>query len=160
MSWIEIFAGITGLMAVASFVLSGLAYRRSGVQDLPPISVVWSWSSTGYRGISFDLERLPGRPHWVVHSATVSRNWRRRPWLAGGQERGISVLDNGEEVIQYGPDSPWRHRVVFDHPRKEGAVMIHPEAPDCQVTLKITLTTSPSPTVARHIVSKRVPRYG
>ena len=37
--------------------------------------------------------------------------------------------------------------------------MIHPEAPDCQVALKIILTTSPSPTVARHIVSKRVARY-
>ena len=160
MPWIEIFTGITGLMAVRSFVLSGLAYRRSGVQDLPPIRVGHSWSSTGQRGISFDLERLPGRPNWVVYSATVSGNWRRRPWLARGQEREISVLDNGEEVIQYGPDSPWRHRVAFDPPRKEGAIMIHPAAPDCQVILKITLTTSPSSTVARHIVSKRIPRYG
>ena len=160
MAWIEIFAAITGLMAVASFALSGLAYRRSGVKDLPPISVGWSWDGAGQRGVYFDLERLPGRPHWVVHSATVNRNWRRRPWLAGGRERGTHVLDNGEEIIQYGPDSPWRHSVVFDHPKKEGAVMIHPEAPDCRVALKIILTTLPSPTVVRHIVSKRALRYG
>ena len=33
--------------------------------------------------------------------------------------------------------------------------MIHPDVPSCQVTLKITLSTSPSPTLLRHITSKR-----
>ena len=152
---VEFWTAVTGVMAFGSFVVSILAYRRSGIRDLPPLGFGSSWRSGGQRGISFGFERLPGQPNWVVHSATVHRNWLRRCWLARGQEQGFSVLDDGEEVIHYGPDRPWRHRVLFDPPIAEGAVIIHPNAPTCRVTLKITLTTFPSPTIVRHIVSQR-----
>ena len=155
MSWVEVSSVITGSMAIASVVLSGLAYRRSGVQDLPRVDFWRSWTSGGQRGIIFDLEQLPGQPDWVIDGASVRWNWRHRQWLAHGQERFYNEYFDGEPVNRWVPATPWEHRVKFDPPKKHGGVMLHPDAPDCQVTLRITLSTSPSPTVVRHVTSKK-----
>ena len=99
MSWVEVSSVVTGLMAIVSVVLSGLAYRRSEVQNLPRVEFWRWWYSSGQRGFSFEVESLPGRSEWVVRSASVRWNWRHRRWLARGREHFANEYFDGDEVF-------------------------------------------------------------
>ena len=75
--------------------------------------------------------------------------------------RGLLVDEKyigGEWIEFYGPTGPWEQCVIFDPPVIEGALVLHSETPDCEVKLKLTLKTLPSPTVVRRIVIKRYKR--
>ena len=149
------FSGFALLIAVGALWVSFRGYRVGKIQALPRLAIYRSWGSKGQRTVSFEIEWLPGRPDWVVAGASVRRNWRKRPFIARGQLEDAYEDEYGQKVTYYKPSGPWECRIIFDAPRRQGAVILHPEAPDCEVTLEITLTTLPSPTERRRIKIKR-----
>ena len=119
-------------------------------QALPHPEIGWMSSSTGSRSLDFTIKRTSDNADWVVASASIKGNWRRRRYLA----RGSLVHEDEFEGAIYKnchPTGPWQQRVIFDPPVGEGALVIHHEALDCEVKLKLTLRTLPSPTVVRRI---------
>ena len=77
--------------------------------------------------------------------------------MARGQVYDVQVIDD-DWIEFYEPAGPWQQCVIFDPPVIEGALVLHPDTPDCEVKLKLTLRTLPSPKVVRRIVLKRIPR--
>ena len=127
----------------------------NSVQALPRIAPGTVAASGGLRSVEFATEWLPGHPDWVVASANIRWNWRRRKFIARGRLIHSEEAPDGDTFNEYEPRLPWERRVTFDPPAKEGAVVIHPDAPDCDITFAIVLRTTPSPTIRRHVKSIR-----
>ena len=155
MNWSEYLSLAAILVALASAWVGFRGYRIAAVQALPNTPIGGIASYGGMRSIDFDVESIPGRPDWVVESASIKWNLRRRPHLAHGYLDHSKVGPDGEVFNYYMPKGPWEHQITFDPPTNEGGFVLHSEAPDCQIRLKLVLTTSPSPTIVRYIKSKR-----
>ena len=149
MSWSEILSIAATIIAALALVVSTLtrvwANRIKAAQLLTRFfhrtEADTAPNGSRYRYISFDVERVPGRPDWNVASASIHRNWRRMRFLAHGDAGEISGYGTADYYIA---SSPWERRIVFDPPVPAGVVVIHPDAPDCEVVLKMTLNTSPN----------------
>ena len=150
-----VIAGIAVLVALGSYWTSHKAQKISEIQALPrtPIGGLSTWG--GNRCIDFEVEWLSGRPDWVVASASIRWNWGRRRLLALGQLEYSDKDPDGDIINLYQPSGPWKHHIIFDPPVRKGGIVLHPDAPDCQIRLKITLSTMPSPEITRYIISKR-----
>ena len=147
-------AAIAALGAAGSFWVAYKAYCVAALWALPRPDIGWESSSTGHRSLAFTTTRASNNAGWVVTSATIRGNWRRRRYLARGLL--VHVEEFGDDIIEsYEPTGPWGHCVIFDPPVPEGAIVLHPEAPDCEVKLKLVLRTLPSPKVVRRIMLKR-----
>ncbi len=96
-----------------------------------------------HRQIEFEVEWVPGRPEWTIASAVIRRNWRRKRFLAIGEFEYEEVVSNDHIISHYIPRRSWDRRIVFDPPVRHGVVVVHPDAPDCEVLLKVTMSTSP-----------------
>ena len=154
MTWSEMLSVIAAVGATGSLLVAYLAYRIAARQALPHPEIGWMSSSTGSRSLNFTIKRTSDNADWVVARASIKNNWRRRPFLA----RGALVHEDefeGNIYRSYRPTGPWQQRIIFDPPLTEGAIVIHEEAPDCEVKLKLTLRTLPSPTVVRRIKLRR-----
>ena len=162
MSWSEILSitatVIAALGVVVTSWISLRAYRVAALQLLPRLPVgtgaVRTVGGSGHRYIEFEAESVSGRPDWMVAGASIRWNWRRMRFLAHGESEYSEEADCGNTYHHYVPHLPWERRVVFDPPVKAGVVMIHPDAPDCEVLLKITLSTSPNLTSHWRVKSK------
>ena len=154
MTWSEILSVIAAVGATGSLLVAYLAYRIVARQALPHPGIGWLSSSTGSRSLDFTIKRTSDNADWVVASASIKGNWRRRRYLALGALEQEDELE-GEIYKIYQPTGPWQRRIIFDPPISEGAIVIHHEAPDCEVKLKLTLSTLPSPTVVRRIKLRR-----
>ena len=55
--------------------------------------------------------------------------------LAVGQPHRYIEDSDGSIVHLYKSSSTWERRIFFDPPVRNGAVVIHPAAPDCEVAL-------------------------
>ena len=162
MPWLEIsslvVAGIAALIASGSLLISRRAQNISEIQALPKVGLGLTWSGGGGRDLYINLEQISGHPDWVVASATVRRtwrNWHERCFLARGE-----VVDHFEDEYRLilpctKRTGNWERRITYEPPIREASIFLHPDAPDCEVTLEITLSTSPSPTIKRHIKSLR-----
>ena len=131
-----------------------MAYRIAALQALPHPDIGWESSSTGHRSLDFKITRASGNADWVVTSASIRGNWLRRRYLARGSVEHEHEFQ-GEIIRSYQPAGPWLQYIVFNSPVTPDAIVLHPETPDCEVKLKITLRTLPSPTVVRRIKLKR-----
>ena len=155
MGWSEVLSIVAVVVAVGSLLTSYRGYRIAAFQALPHPRIGWESSSTGHRSLDFRISRSSGDPDWVVAGASVRGNWRRRCYLARGVLEHAGEFD-GEMIESYRPNGSWQRCIVFDPPLMQGAVVLHPEAPDCEVKLRLTLRTLPSPTIVRRIKLKRL----
>lgn len=155
-TWPEVLSIIAAMAAAGSLLVAYMAYRIAALQALPHPNIGWT-AGPGQRSLSFTITRDVGKADWVVTSATIRGNWRRRRYLARGQVYDVQVIDD-DWIEFYEPAGPWQQCVIFDPPVIEGALVLHPDTPDCEVKLKLTLRTLPSPKVVRRIVLKRIPR--
>ena len=161
MTWSEVLsifaavgAVIAAIGAAGSFWIARKAYRVAEIQVLPRPNIGLESSPTGHRSLAFTTIRASNNADWVVMSATIRGNWRRRRYLARGEL--VHVEEFGDDTIEfYEPTGPWEQSIIFDPPVPEGAIVLHPEAPDCEVKLKLVLRTLPSPKVVRRIMLKR-----
>jgi hypothetical protein len=153
--WPEVLSVAAIVGALASVFISYKAYRIAAVQALPRLKIggMATWGAS--RSVAFEVEWIPGHPDWVVTSASIRRNWRRRYLLAHSELEYSHEAPDGEIINEYKSSGPWKRRITFDWPVKQGGIVLHRDTPDCEVTLKMVLTTSPSPTVFRHIKSRR-----
>ena len=155
-------AGIAGLIAAGSLWISRRAHQISTIQALPRVSITRTWSSTGERDLYISLEQELNRPDWVVTKAVIRRTWRTFPdrsFLARGEVIAHDHIETGETIPITRRTGNWQRRIAFEDPIKTIAIFLHPNAPDCQVTLEITLNTAPSPTMKRHIKSLKKSPY-
>ena len=159
MTWSEdlstIAAGIAVVLAAASFWVAYMAYRIAALQALPHPDIGWTARSTGQRSLDFQITRTSGNADWAVQSASIRGNWRRRRHLARGVLEGEETFE-GDTVKFYATTGPWQRCIIFDPPVAGGGIVLHPDAPDCEVKLKLTLRTLPSPKVVRRIKLKRL----
>ena len=163
MAWSDtltiVIAAIAVLIAAGSLWISRRAHQISVIQALPRVSIVRTWSSTGERDLYISLEHETNRPDWMVRKATIKRSWRtcwrRRPFLARGEVIAHDQTDFGEIIPRTRRTSDWQRRINYDYPIAGITIFLHPAAPDCYLTLEITLNTSPSPTIKRHIKSHK-----
>ena len=153
-TWSEMLSVVAALGATGSLLVAYLAYRIAVRQALPHPEIGWMSSSTGSRSLDFTIKRTSDNADWVVASASIRHNWRRRRHLALGVLEHEDAFE-GNIYRSYRPSGPWQNRIIFDPPLTEGAIVIHHEAPDCEVKLKLTLRTLPSPTVVRRIKLRR-----
>ena len=160
MPWLEAFslviAAIAVLIAAGSLVISRRAHHISTIQALPRVALVRAWSSTGERDLYINLDQKPDRPDWVVASAGIRRtwrNWHQRCFLARGEVIDHDEYEPGHTMPITRRTGDWERRISYEHPITAVAIFLHPDAPDCELTLEITLNTSPSPTFKRHIKS-------
>ena len=153
-SWPEVLSIFAAVGAAGSFWVAFKAYRIAALQALPHPDIGWMSSSTGHRSLDFTITRASGNADWVVTSATIRGNWRRRRHLARGLLEHEEEFE-GEIIKSYGPTGPWEQCIIFDPPVTQGAIVLHPETPDCEVKLKLALKTLPSPKVVRRIMLKR-----
>ena len=149
-TWAEVLAIVAALAAAGSLGVAYKAYRISALQALPHPNIAWVSSSTGRRSLDFEIKRASGDPDWVVTRASMRGNWRRQRYLALGSLEHMEELE-GEMIKSYGPYGPWQRCIDFTPPVTEGAIVLHPETPECEVKLVLTLRTSPSPKVVRRI---------
>ena len=154
MTWAEILCVIAAVGAVGSLGVAYMAYRLAALQGLPHPDIISTSSPDGSRSLSFQISRPSGHPEWVVTSASVSGNWRRRPYLARGSVEYNEEV-RGKISISHRAIEHWQHRIIFDPPLTEGSILLRADAPDCEVRLLITLRTLPSPTVVRRFKSER-----
>ena len=154
MTWPEILSVIAAVAAAGSFWVAYKAYHIAALQALPHPDIGWISSSGGHRSLNFEITRASGNADWVVTSASIRGNWRRRRYLARGLLEHEEEFE-GEIIRSYGPTGPWQQCIIFDPPVPQGAIVLDPETPDCEVKLKLTLRTLPSPTVVRRIMLKR-----
>ena len=96
------------------------------------------------------LDARTGRSPVLASAAT----WRRMRFLAHGYSVCSEEDPYGNTHHHHAPRLHWERRIFFDPPVKAGVVIIHPDAPDCEVLLKITLSTSPNLTSHWRIKSK------
>ena len=162
MTWLEIFSPVLAFVAVViaagSLWISRKAHRLSEMQTLPRIDFVRSWSSRigqRDRGLYIKLEPMSDGQDWVIASLSVRRNWRKRSILACGQVVGHDVVDDGTVYPRFTRIGDWERSITYEPRQTEVAVFLHPDAPDCDVAMKITHSTSPSPVVKRYIESSR-----
>ena len=158
--WLEIsslvVAGIAVLIAAGSLLTSRRAHNISEIQALPRVSLVRTWSGREGRDLYINLEQISDRPDWVVASVSVRRtwwNWRERRFLARGEVEDHVEYISWDTLPSSRRTGNWERRITYEPPIREAAIFLHPDAPNCEVTLEITLTTSPSPTIKRHIKS-------
>ena len=154
MSWSDALSVVATILAVGSGWIGFRAYRIADVQALPPLADWGTATKNGLRSVEFKIEWPPDRQRWVVSAAHIRRNWGRRKVLAKGDLIGFSEDPWGNPVNHYQAQTPWERCITFDPPVREGVVMLHQDARDCEVTLTIVLSTSPSPTIRRHIKSR------
>ena len=155
MTWPEILSVIATMGAAGSLWVAYMAYRITALQALPHPDIGWTRGSSGHRNLDFKISRGSGNADWAVATASIRGNWRRRRHIAFGQLVHEEEFDDGTLRI-YEASGPWEHQLVFNPPRTGGAIVLHPDAPDCEVKLKITLRTLPSPTVTRRIKLDRL----
>ena len=154
MTWPEVLSVIAAVVAVVSTGMAYMAYRIAARQALPHPDIGWTSADSGHRSLDFKVTRAPGSADWVVASGSVRRNWTRRRHMARGYLVHAEEIE-GDPHKTYEPAGPWQHCIIFDPPLTEGAIVLHPDTPDCEVKLKITLRTLPSPTVIRRIKLNR-----
>ena len=155
LTWSGLIAIVAAVGAVSSAVATYLIYRTAALQALPHPDISWVLSSTGERSLDFEISWATGKAQWVVSSVSIRRNWLRKRFLASGSLYHEDQHE-GESIRSYKPTGPWRHYIEYSVPVRQGAVVIHHDAPDCEVKLKLTLSTLPSPTVTRRIKLKRL----
>ena len=159
MSWSEIFSVVFAAIAVAiaagSLIVSRKAHKLSEMQALPRVILVRSWSSQGERGLYIKLGQMSDRQDWVITSVGVRRNWRKRCLLARGEVSGEDFFDDGNAYPNFRRIGDWERCVTHELGLSDIAVFLHPDAPDLDVALDITLSTSPSPMIKRYIKSPR-----
>ena len=147
MNWSELLSIVATVGVVTSIWISLRAYRVSAAQVLPRLAVgtgaVRSIKGNGFRYIEFEAESVLGRPDWMVVGASLRWDWRRRRFLSHGYSMYSEEDDFGQTFHHYEPIKPWERRIFFDQPVKAGVIMIHGDAPDCDVSLEIVLSTSP-----------------
>ena len=153
-----VLSAIAVVVATCSMAIAYMAYRIAVRQTLPHPDIGWMSVYNGHRSLDFKITRTPGSADWVVAGASVRGNWRRRPYMARGYV--VHAEEFEDDIYKtYGPTGPWQHRIIFDPPLTEGAIVLHPDTPDCEVKLIITLRTLPSPRVVRRIkLNKYQPR--
>ena len=154
MTWPEVLSIIAAMGASGSLGVAYMAYRLAKLQALPHPDIGWMARSTGHRSLDFQITRASGNADWAVESASIRCNWRRRRHLALGSTEDEEQFE-GITVKFYAPTGPWQRCIIFDPPVTRGGIVLHPEAPDCEVKLKLTLRTLPSPKVVRRIKLKR-----
>ena len=154
MSWVEILSIIAAVGAAGSLGVAYKAYRITALQALPHPNIGWLSSARGHRSLDFRITRASDNRDWVVVSASIRGNWWRRRYIARGF-LGNEEDFEGTVVGFYQASGPWQHCVNFDPPVTEGAIVLHPDTPDCEVKLKITLRTLPSPVAVRRFKLKR-----
>ena len=151
----EYFSLVAVVIALVSAWFAFKSYRIASVQALPKTPIGGMAVYKGVRSIDFDVESIPGHAEWVVKSASIKGNLRRRRHLARGYLEHTEVAPDGEILKDYRPTGDWAHKITFDPPIKKGGLVLHSEALDCQIRLKLVLNTSPTPTIVRYIDSKR-----
>ena len=156
MSLSESWAIIAVLLSMGSLLIAYKAYGIAAFHALPHPEIGWLAKWGGTRSLDFEITRPAGGPAWVIESASIRRNWRRQRYLARGSLQDAQEVD-GEIIREYEPIGPWEHRIIFDPPVTRGALVLHTDTPDCQLKLRITLSTLPSPTIVRRI---KLSRYG
>ena len=151
-----VLAAVAVIIAAASLWISRRAHKLSEIQALPKVTLVRSWSSQGERGLYIKLEPMPDRHDWLIASVAIRRNWpnwRQRCFLARGEVS--ETFDDGIYYPDFRRIGHWESRVTYKLELREIAVFLHPDAPDCDVRLEITLSTSPSPVIKRYVKSPR-----
>ena len=154
MSWAEVLSIIAAGVAICSFCVAYKSYRIAAFQALPHPNIGWESAETGHRSLDFEIKRASGDPDWGVKRASIRGNWLRRRRLALGVVEYESEW-RGEIIRSYVPDGQWQRCIDFDPPVVRGAIVLHPETPDCEVKLELALQVLPSPKVVRRIVLKR-----
>ena len=105
MTWSEMLSVFAALGATGSLLVAYLAYRIAARQALPHPQIGWMSSSTGSRSLDFTIKRTSDSADWVVASASIKNNWRRRRHLA----RGVLVHEDefeGNIYKTYRPTGP------------------------------------------------------
>ena len=151
-------AGIAVVIAAGSLLISRRAHKISEMQALPRIILGHSWSSRGERGLYVKLELMPDGQDWVIVRVDVRRTWRtwrKRCFLARGDVVGQDFAEDGIAYPNFIRIGDWERSVTYELTRREIAVFLHPDAPDCDVKLEITLSTLPSPVIKRYIKSPK-----
>ena len=126
--------------AMVTAVYGYLRRRDTAVYNLPVPSVRYGRSTAGTSWIEFKLTEAPGRPAWVVTVAAIHRNWRRRRYLTLACRQ---VIDN-RRFIEYEALGEWQRVAYFKPSSKEGVIMVHSDAPDCFISLKVALVSRPT----------------
>ena len=155
LTWPGVIAVVAAVGAVSSAVATYLIYRVAALQALPHPDISWVLSSTGQRSLDFEINWTSGKAQWVVSSISIRGNWLRKRYLARGSLYHEDEHE-GETIKSYEPTGSWQHCIEFSVPVRRGAVVIHHDAPDCEVKLKLALSTLPSPTVTRRIKLRRL----
>ena len=165
MSWSELISSGVAAVAVAiafvSLIVSYRAHKWTQIQTLPSITVLRAWSTSGERSLHVKLEATPDRQDWVIASAGIRRTWRNlRIWrqpslIARGEVSELDVLDDGTLYSRCRKVGDWERCLTFGSGRREVAIFVQPDAPDCDIALEITLSTSPSPVAIRYAKSPR-----
>ena len=162
MSWSEFISSVVAAVAVAiafvSLIVSYRTHKWSQIQALPSIIVLRAWSTSGERSLHVILEPTPDRQDWVIASAGVRRTWRnlRKPCLiARGEVSEPDVMDDRTLYSRCRKVGDWERCLTYGGGRREVAIFVQPDAPDCDVAFEITLSTSPSPVAIRYAKSPR-----
>ena len=154
MTWPEVLSIIAAMGASGSLGVAYMAYRLAKLQALPHPDIGWMARSTGQRSLDFQITRASGKADWAVESASIRWNWRRRRHLALGLTEGEETFE-GDTVKFYATNGLWQRCIIFDPPVTRGAIVLHPDTPDCEIKLKLTFRTLPSPKVVRRIKLRR-----
>lgn len=166
MSWLELISSGVAAVAVAiafvSLIVSYRADQWTQIQVLPSITVLRAWSSSGERSLHVKLEPTPDRQDWVIANAGVRRTcrnlrtWRKPSLIARGEVLEPDVLEDGTLYSRCRKVGDWDRCLTFGGGRREVAIFVQPCAPDCDIALEITLSTSPSPVAIRYAKSPRL----
>ena len=151
-------AAIAAFFAAGSLWVSRRTQQISTIQARPKLSISRGWSDTGERDLYITFEPESNRPDWVFTKATIKRtrsNWRRRHHLAHGEVIDHDQIETGEIIPITQRTGRWQRHITYETQKAAIAIFLHPDAPDCHLTLEITLNTSPSPTIKRHIKSPK-----
>ena len=115
MTWPGVLSVIAAVVAAVSTAIAYMAYRIAARQALPHPDIGWTSADSGHRSLDFKVARVPGSADWVVASASVRSNWRRRPYMARGYLVHAEEFE-GDVYKTYKPAGPWQHRIIFDPP--------------------------------------------
>ena len=142
MGWKELLQLAAAAVSLVGLLVSGVM-KLTGLKkvedvnplDLPAISLsAIRQSEDRPHMVTFTLVDVSG---WVVDSVAIRGRWAPKHLAPAGEIVQLGYLW-GREI-----GGPWQRRIDYPRPESSGVVLVHRDAPDCELSFKIHLRSQP-----------------
>ena len=157
MCWKEVLSIVAASVTVAGFLAAGVGFlvkkllsSGRGKEDMKGYEQPYLRSGINtHRGgppmLSFSLMTASGAREWLVTEVSPTGVWL--PWLFCRRRYlaliGDAIWDQYGLFVEFKTPDPWGRRIVFDPGVELGDVLIHPDTPDCSLSLKLRMRSRP-----------------